>query len=208
MTGKQCRKHSLYYCLEGYNTLTTRPHLTKRSQLNECLVRKNKELFSNLMQDIWQHINMIDLQDPKTCCAQQTEQYLSNGLMNQQMSPEQYLASLTNYNNEDDKPVNFVSAAYIREFCINMIFEIGFGPGQLVFDSRFELEPKLPFAIAGIEYGITGLPHIKTRLFHHDKLSNQLTFHWFKHKIMCLDNPWICQFGERNRTGLDDSRWM
>ena len=75
-----------------------------------------------------------------------------------------------------------------------MIIELGFGPGN--FRHNFaNVSPGDPFVILGREYSEFGLPYVNTQYFDYDNPGQNLTFHWFKHNIMCKEKPWICSGG-------------
>ena len=51
----------------------------------------------------------------------------------------------------------------------------------------------VPYIILGREYGSKiGVPGIDSLLIEFADPRKDLTFHWFKHNIMCKHNPWIC----------------
>ena len=92
----------------------------------------------------------------------------------------------------------FLQAVYIPIVCSNLIVEVGFGPGNLTrnFDS---IEPRAPFMILGSEFKEFGIPGLReSPKFDFDNPGRNLTFHWFKHNIMCLEHPWICGNVEEN----------
>ena len=47
--------------------------------------------------------------------------------------------------------------------------------------------------MAGRDLPQLGINHIDTRVFDYQNPGKHLTFHWFKHTIMCRDNAWICE---------------
>jgi len=40
-----------------------------------------------------------------------------------------------------------------------------------------------------------GLPDVPSIEFSYENVADELTFHWFKHHIMCKEHPWICNDG-------------
>ena len=70
--------------------------------------------------------------------------------------------------------------------------DIGFGPGNLRRDSSLGVEESQPYVIAGHDLGNIGIQQINSTTFDYENVREELTFHWFKHNIMCRDNPWIC----------------
>ena len=74
---------------------------------------------------------------------------------------------------------------------MNLVVEVGFGPGQL---SRniMAVVVGAPYVILGQEYADYGIPGIESAIFDYINPGQNLTFHWFKHNIMCKEHPWIC----------------
>ena len=84
-------------------------------------------------------------------------------------------------------------AFYLEEYCLNLIMDVGFGPGNLRRDHHSEVVEGQPYVIAGSDIGgDIGIQHIHSFVFPFDDPGSMLTFHWFKHNIMCRDNAWIC----------------
>ena len=50
------------------------------------------------------------------CCRGQAEEYLVNGFLNKQMAPDDYMAKLTDYKNEDNKPLNYLSVKLYNDY--------------------------------------------------------------------------------------------
>ncbi|XP_075264728.1 uncharacterized protein LOC142356825 isoform X2 [Convolutriloba macropyga] len=203
--GQACREHSDFYCLEGYST---QPFNQSFPSGRECVQSEGssacagvalgydpaacKAWFTVLVQEKWPRINMIDIRDPTDCCEAQTEKYMVNGLQNRGMTPDEYMHKLTDYDNED-KPLNFLSAMYIPWLCQNILLDVGFGPGPLRRDHHPNIAQGAPYIIAGKEFPDVGIPHIRTKYINFEDPGSELTFHWFKHNIMCEDHPWICK---------------
>merc|ERR1712150_451588 len=88
--------------------------------------------------------------------------------------------------------------------CKNVITEVGFGPGNLVKNLDRTLAGA-PYVILGREYNQHGLPHMDSQTFDWDNPAQNLTFHWFKHNIMCKSQPWICE-EEGKKTNKDTAK--
>ena len=82
-------------------------------------------------------------------------------------------------------------ATYFEELCYNVISEIGFGPGALKRVHDAQVREGIPYLIPGKDYS-GGIPGIPSMVIDYDDPGSQLTFHWFKHHIMCRDHPSIC----------------
>ena len=96
----------------------------------------------------------------------------------------------------------FVSlqATYSKEACSNVISEVGFGPGPLRRVHHSNVREGTSYLILGNDFskGIPGMPSMTIDFF---DPGSQLTFHWFKHHIMCQDHPSICgQQSPRRKT--------
>ena len=77
--------------------------------------------------------------------------------------------------------------------CANMILEVGFGHGKLRRSHHPAVKEGSPYFLLGREYEDLGLRDVDTKSFSYHNITEELTFHWFKHSIMCRDNKWICE---------------
>ncbi|XP_075255229.1 uncharacterized protein LOC142347949 [Convolutriloba macropyga] len=118
------------------------------------------------------------------CCTSQIQTYVHLGHDILKMSPEDYWRKLTDYPNEDNKPLNYIRAVYDTALCLNFIVEVGFGSGGLA-PITGAIRPLYRFAFPAME-------GVAPRIFPHQRLESELTFSWFKHNIMCKSQPWIC----------------
>ena len=76
--------------------------------------------------------------------------------------------------------------------CSNVIIEVGFGPGNFRRSHQPTVVEGAPYVILGRELEDAGLRHMASAYFNYSTVDQELTFHWFKHNIMCRDNAWIC----------------
>ncbi|XP_063713809.1 uncharacterized protein LOC134841705 [Symsagittifera roscoffensis] len=188
-----CRTHSHYYCLDLYRTQN--PYLNDTENLSQPAydIQAVRAWFGILIQDQWHRINMVDFENPGYCCVSQTMKYLVHGLHNKRWDPEQYMAKLIDYDDEN-KPLNFIMAIKSPlSSCENIIVKVGFGPGNLRRSHGDSVIPGAPYTIAGRQLQPIGIPHIDSVHFDFFDPGQELTFHWFKHNIMCKDNAWICE---------------
>ena len=58
--------------------------------------------------------------------------------------------------------------------------------------------------LVGREFGDLGISLIDSKTFGYLNVTKELTFHWFKHNMMCKGNPWICD--EENSTSSDNTK--
>ncbi|XP_075264719.1 uncharacterized protein LOC142356806 isoform X2 [Convolutriloba macropyga] len=198
MFGRPCRAHSQYYCLDAY--LTPHPHPGRRFERGDFTNREllepaaTKAWFQVLILKNWRRINMIDPRNPKNCCGHQVDKYIINGLLHKQIAPDEYMDKLMDYS-EHNKTLNFISATYLPSVCQNVILEVGFGTGNLRRAHHGSVVEGAPYVMAGRELGDVGIRQIDSKIFDYHNITNELTFHWFKHDIMCRDHPWICKDG-------------
>ncbi|XP_075258814.1 uncharacterized protein LOC142350745 isoform X2 [Convolutriloba macropyga] len=166
--GLACQKHSDFYCLDAYQTQNTfREQNSSKRAMSENFGYEpiaSRMWFSTLIKSQWQKINMIDVKRPYYCCDNQVEKYLIFGLLHKSMSPDQYMFKLTDYDDED-KPLNFISAFYMPHVCQNLILDIGFGPGKLRRDHHNSVVAGAPYVLAGKELGGIGIPKIPSKQF-------------------------------------------
>ncbi|XP_075258826.1 uncharacterized protein LOC142350756 [Convolutriloba macropyga] len=185
--GLLCRNRSRYYCLDAYFTQQG-SNFGSTSRLDG---EASKAWFRIIIKQHYSKINMINFVNPTGCCDSQVRKYEKYGLQFQNIQPDDYLAKLMDYN-EDGKTLNYVSAVYASKLCMNMLMDIGFGPGQLRRDHHVTVVEGAPYVLVGRGFGDLGLPEIDSVTFDYWNISSQLTFHWFKHEIMCKGSPWIC----------------
>ncbi|XP_075258603.1 uncharacterized protein LOC142350600 [Convolutriloba macropyga] len=200
--GQTCRKFSLYYCLESYRTPSIEYDETIDRHHGGLDPTATSAWFNVLIRDKWQIINMIDPEDPNFCCSGQTTKYLMYGHLRKKWDPQQYMDKLMEYWDEDNKPLNYLIAVYIPIVCCNLIVEVGFGPGNLTRNFN-SIDPGAPFVILGSEFDEFGIPGLReSPKFDFYNPGRNLTFHWFKHNIMCLEHPWICgNVGDSSKPG-------
>ena len=60
--------------------------------------------------------------------------------------------------------------------------------------------------IAGRELDPYGIASIDSVLFDYDDPGKELTFHWFKHNIMCKDNAWICEEKKKGKKEKEETK--
>ncbi|XP_063715250.1 uncharacterized protein LOC134842723 [Symsagittifera roscoffensis] len=190
--GMACRQHSDYYCLDAYHTQNPYNSSQSRDLPPALEPMAAHTWFHILIEPKWIAINMIDYYDTGACCADQVKKYLIYGLHNKEWNPDEYMDKLANYEDEN-RTLNYISATYFAPVCQNIILEIGFGPGNLKRSHHITVKEGEPYLLAGMEMGGLGIAHVESKSFSYSNITQELTFHWFKHNIMCRDNPWICE---------------
>merc|ERR1712226_887483 len=130
----------------------------------------------------------------------QLVKYMHYGLRNKQMMPDVYMEKLMDYKNETNKRLNHISSAYSEEACRNIIVEVGFGQGPLRRDHCYGIMEGVDYLILGQENpNNLGLPDLPSIEFSYENVTDELTFHWFKHHIMCRQHLWICDDESNNK---------
>ena len=79
--------------------------------------------------------------------------------------------------------------------------DVGFGPGELRRDHQSDVVEGTPYVVAGRDLHGIGIPHMLSTVFDYEDPGQNLTFHWFKHNIMCRDNAWICDESKKSKKG-------
>ncbi|XP_063728191.1 uncharacterized protein LOC134855584 [Symsagittifera roscoffensis] len=194
-----CRELSQFYCLNGYgdasihtsqlhNDIAASVSLDYEEQANVLIRAELEARFEGYIQHVWRRINFFDdEQQEARCCDRQVDKYIIFGQERLHLTPTEYFEKLTDYHNEMNKPLNYISAMWNPRSCINIITEVGFGPGGL--------QPFAGSVNPGFKFAFPPLPEVQPRAFSYRRITSQLNFHWFKHQIMCRDQPWICAAG-------------
>ena len=113
------------------------------------------------------------------------------------MTPTEYIANLTDYS-EEDKHLNYLMSYYVPDCNVNIITKIGFGKGRLKrVNHSEEMRPEQPGAPYQLKVGRRWTSPIP-----YDNPGDFLTFRWFKHKIICAEQPWIC--GSHRNTSVSN----
>ena len=100
------------------------------------------------------------------------------------------------------KELNYIQAFFLSRCRVNVITKIGFGIGELKTQSHpFLIGDHLP----GFNY-ILGIDHVDFDIqIPYQNPEDFLTFKWFKHNVICRDQPWICdqERGESSATQIN-----
>ncbi|XP_075256293.1 uncharacterized protein LOC142348718 [Convolutriloba macropyga] len=124
------------------------------------------------------------------CCKYQIKSYARFGQQNG-MSPMDYINLLLDFST-GGKLLNVITGKYNRHLCANVISTLGFGYGPIrrrgdLHDAIYILPPSI-----NDEYGFI-------YFFSFDSIQQHLTFDWFKLKVVCEEQPWVCREDERQR---------
>ncbi|XP_075258291.1 uncharacterized protein LOC142350342 isoform X2 [Convolutriloba macropyga] len=202
--GQACTMHSPYYCLDGYRTMNPYQNSSRKFQPPYDIMSV-QAWFRIIVEKRWKRINLINFDKPDDCCEAQVRRYLVWGYHNKGMNPDEYMNKLTDYQDED-KPLNFIAAVGLANECENVILEVGFGPGNLRRSHHMSINEGAPYVLAGRQHDDFGNPLYDSRAFEYENPGQHLTFHWFKHNIMCKDHPWICQPKTTKNSSTGDNK--
>ncbi|XP_075247711.1 uncharacterized protein LOC142340855 isoform X2 [Convolutriloba macropyga] len=222
-TGSCCGKYSKYYCLHAYETRLTRSAaiaahhgalLTDVNQANhpghgnqeatedDDLAIEYEYLDLDVDEVLSQHVQTLkaaayelclEVTRPMHeqhnhfieqigCCWFQCNYYLVHGYDRMFLSPQEYIEKLTDYSTRCNR---------------NVITKVGFGKGDLV---------RRDYYLYGTRAHRFGYPYLLSSLdeslaywFPYNDPRSQLTYWWFKHNIICREQPWIChKSGEKD----------
>ncbi|XP_063729579.1 uncharacterized protein LOC134857136 [Symsagittifera roscoffensis] len=176
--GNRCSQQSDYFCLLRYwissEVKSRTPQETDESEFNSLI---------NTTFNSYNFFSFHLTDEEKGCCNQQIKIYLQNGQRNG-LSPQEYYDKLTDFQTPNMSAV-YVKARFDRDICANIINQIGFGRGtfKLIGDHRVG---KDFFIHSPGNGGIYWVPR---------QGLNRLTFEWFKQKVICEGQPWLCEVG-------------
>ncbi|XP_063722773.1 uncharacterized protein LOC134850910 [Symsagittifera roscoffensis] len=196
--GRSCLRQSHHYCLHTYerennNRNAILPDGEHLSPLNRSAYEHMLQMnFERIIRPMWRRINFFaEFEEAGGCCATQVAKYVHYGY-SKQLTPHEYYEKLVDYT-EQHKRLNFLRAYFDPTVCLNFIVEVGFGTGPMNNDIGFlRQQSRLAFPPA---------PGVHPRLFSSENPENEITFHWFKHNIMCVSQPWICNEGANDING-------
>ena len=192
-----CRKKSKFYCLSDFRSdkdgvnptidFQRFNNFVDRDIYHKILVFKdNAKLASDeAFEQMYRRHNFFVMF--KGCCLGQFYSYHEHGLQSLKITPQEYFSNLTDYS-EENKKLNLIWSYYLEDCGVNIITKLGFGKGQL---KRHHHRRELIFHSVDAPYhlkiGKTWSPAIP-----YENPETFLTFKWFKNKVMCRDQPWIC----------------
>ena len=191
-----CKNEHKIYCLSEFETGNGNSHpavefgmrlepLQSSTEQKYVTLRNYAYQASNeVFQPIFQKHNFFVRR--ANCCLGQFSSYYIYGLQRLKITPQQYLAKLIDYT-EENKTLNLIWSYYKQECNVNIITKLGFGEGHL---KRFNgglnsLGNGAPYRLIVGKKWTPDIPYENPEYF--------LTFKWFKQKVMCRDQPWTCE---------------
>ena len=194
-----CRTKSSYYCLVSFEVQTglSNPAFELRmgnnlNPLGEISNRQKRlkkfavEECDSAFRAAFQLHNYYVLRED--CCQGQCIYYFSYGFKEALITPTEYFAKITDYS-EENKHLNYLLSYYDCECEVNIITKIGFGSGSLKHEQqRSDMHEEPQGKPYQLKVGQGWSPKIP-----YDNPGYFLTFRWFKHYVMCPDQPWICR---------------
>ncbi|XP_075243960.1 uncharacterized protein LOC142338199 [Convolutriloba macropyga] len=177
--GQKCIQRSSYFCLMGY-TITAK--LSDRKALEN-----DTDFFHHIALKFFKVINWYSFkpQDQKNdgCCTHQVATYVKYGQRNG-LSPDEYYNKIFGYQIIQEKELVFIKAIWIKQFCVNVITQLGFGKGDLTVAAKRKLNSDFAFPPLG---GDSNVP-----VFHGKTIRERLTFAYFLHNVVCKEKPELC----------------
>ncbi|XP_063725235.1 uncharacterized protein LOC134853206 isoform X2 [Symsagittifera roscoffensis] len=174
-TAEVCLLYSNYFCLMSWFT---------RAKRERKAIDSDAGNFFSMVVYKFHRLNFFSLAaiEHERCCKFQVWVYREKG-QKYGYGPLEYLKSLSNFSSFG-KRLNYISAKFNDTFCLNIIYRVGFGTGELVMKGVSRNTDSLIFP-----------PNFAPEvfLFHISTIQQELSFEWFKQKIVCKDQPWICQ---------------
>ncbi|XP_075253371.1 uncharacterized protein LOC142345272 [Convolutriloba macropyga] len=185
--GVKCAQKGVSFCLDSFRLEIPQSERISH-QLTDILT------FENLVRDRFDLFNWFSLHGNESCCSYQLNSYITFG-QRFHMSAEEYMMKATAFST-GYKPLNWIKALYDGRICKNIIVELGFGGGALRMSGTYQPLMDYAFQIANIDQAIT---------FRAKNVRSQLTFNWFKHNIVCISQPWICNSAYHRYNYKNDS---
>ena len=192
-----CGIQSRFYCLSDF-----RSDLDDINPAVECKFA-DLNLYPDLYHKFWKHranakLASVEAFDPsyrrhnffvttESCCNGQFNTYYAHGLQGLKITPKEYFSKLTDYA-EKNKILNLIWSYYLEDCDVNIITKIGFGKGDL---KRYHYQRGLSFHGIDKPYRLK-IGQLWSPDVAYEHPEQILTFKWFKEKIMCRDQPWIC----------------
>ena len=189
-----CRRFSLYYCLDAFETededqfpafTVFYNHSFDYLFYKFSLETGGYQACTLKLHRLYRHHNAYS--DEGGCCFRQCTTYFSMGYKKSMQTVDEYFEKLTNYKDENKK-LNAIWSYFDPDCRRNYIAKVGFGTGRL---KRFSLMRADQTVLDVFPYQMKiGLGW--SAVIPAQRLNRFLTFSWFKQNIICKSQPWIC----------------
>ncbi|XP_075247712.1 uncharacterized protein LOC142340855 isoform X3 [Convolutriloba macropyga] len=190
-TGSCCGKYSKYYCLHAYETRLTRSaaiaahHGALLTDVNQANHPGHGNQEATEDDDLAIEYEYLDLD---------VDEVLSQHVQTLKAAAYELCLEVTS---EENKTLNLIEAYFSTRCNRNVITKVGFGKGDLV---------RRDYYLYGTRAHRFGYPYLLSSLdeslaywFPYNDPRSQLTYWWFKHNIICREQPWIChKSGEKD----------
>ena len=188
-----CRKFSLFYCLEAFETEYEGQLQALNSFGNSVFVSYQYyfHLETRAIRACASKLKQIDLRHnlysdtTGDCHFRLCFSYFNMGFRNSLLTVDEYIAKLTNYIDED-KNLNSIWSFYDPACRVNVIAKLGFGTGSLRKYSNLRGGRYRSFPYQ-MKIGLRWSDPIPAK-----KLKQVITYSWFKQNVICSSQPWIC----------------
>ncbi|XP_075256406.1 uncharacterized protein LOC142348791 [Convolutriloba macropyga] len=176
LIAQQCASWSHYFCLAGYAIVREREAGHQLSPEIELAY------FEESIRLNFQRYRWFSYNEPYGCCSYQTYYYKSYG-MTHGLTAAEYMSKAINFESRKNKRLNFVKAIFIRELCLNVISQVGFGIGEFYRQD----------GVRNIDYILPLDARAAVQRFSYDEIEKELTYNWMKENVICMEAPWICE---------------
>ncbi|XP_063717327.1 uncharacterized protein LOC134844532 [Symsagittifera roscoffensis] len=181
ISGRNCARNSKHVCLFKYE------YSVRQGEERDTSMEFDTLLFGALVRPNFRKYNFYSLfpehYGTGPCCSFQKQVYKKFG-SSYGVGPRDYWANLTNFNSQG-KQLNWILVNYRPHVCLNVIQSVGYGEGVFVYHGNYELD--YPMAIPlrnAYEYYV--IPD-------EGALEHFLSYDWLKERLICRDQPWICE---------------
>ncbi|XP_075242040.1 uncharacterized protein LOC142336936 isoform X1 [Convolutriloba macropyga] len=183
--GRRCSSFSDFFCLHGYWYREKQSNRTKKTKSSDL------ERFRDLVKfnDTWKAFNWFSFRGAPF--YSQVRQYWKHG-WKYGVSPEEYLSRVTDFSAKG-KILNSIKVHYDCELDKNIILELGFGKGPLRTIQTGLLKNASFFLIPSPTNVQPGNKLKKQYAFRNEYIENNLAFNFFRSKIICREQQWICR---------------
>ncbi|XP_063715588.1 uncharacterized protein LOC134842968 [Symsagittifera roscoffensis] len=177
MNSRICNHLRKNYCLLGYDYQVNHGTALLNSE------RIDRIVFEDLIRREYNKINWFSLNSNESCCRFQSDIYINIG-HKKGLFPISYYVRVTDFSRHN-KRLNFLKIQNIKEKCLNVILQIGYGTGDLMVTGTIDSSVPLVLPLMARRGLYTmSIEAIKSRTV--------LSYGWFRTVVICADQPWIC----------------
>ncbi|XP_075264566.1 uncharacterized protein LOC142356586 [Convolutriloba macropyga] len=188
ITGRECQRHSDYYCLwDWYQS-----GLSSNTNDQDADMETIWDLASKIYKKInWFNLGQFGGDFDNGCCGWQSKLYMIRGRMHG-YSPQEFIDVVSDMD-EGNKVLASVSARFDHIGCVNVIDRLEYGTlvhnvffTQLANTSSTHMDR--PFVVISNDGGNLHLVGLNLQ-----QTVRTVTFRWFKQNIVCEEHPEFCE---------------